>query len=291
MLHVTNGDSTATTLRRIGLAGEVIAWRDVLHEGPTPGGLVLEAMSDVRARFLASWGAGTFPEIRRDFGARDAALRGARNVVLWFEHDLYDQLQLIQLLATLANQPETSSELICIAAFPGVSPFYGLGQLTSSQLASLWPQRRRVGPAQLALGTQAWKAFCSPDPTAVREFLRSDLTILPYLRAALERHLEEFPAPPDGLSRTERQILHAVEAGSKNLPEIFAFNQKQEDAPFIGDTTLQAHIEALVQAPTPLLTRDPIMLTPAGRRVLGGEIDARQLNRVDRWIGGVHLVG
>ena len=57
MLHLTNGDSTAGLLHRIGITGSVIAWRDILHEGPTPAGLALEAMSDVRARFLASIGA------------------------------------------------------------------------------------------------------------------------------------------------------------------------------------------------------------------------------------------
>jgi hypothetical protein len=290
MLHITNGDSAATLLRRIGLAGEVIAWRDVLHEGPTPAGLALEAMSDVRARFLASGGAVSFPDIRREFGARDAALRSARQVVLWFEHDLYDQLQLIQLLATLATQPETRSELICIGAFPGVHPFHGLGQLTPVQLASLWPQREHVGQRQLALGNRAWKAFCSSDPLAVRNFLTTDLTALPYLRAALERHLEEFPGASDGLSRTERQILRAVAAGNQTFTEIFIANQQQESAPFMGDSIVQSRIDALVRARAPLLTRDPITLTPAGLRVLAGEVDARRLNGIDRWLGGVHLV-
>jgi hypothetical protein len=291
MLHVTNGDSAASTLRRVGLAGEVIAWRDVLHEGPTPAGLALEAMSDVRARFLASPGGESFPEIRREFGARDAAVRGARDVMLWFEHDLYDQLQLIQLLATLADQPETSSEMICINAFPGVERFYGLGQLSAPQLASLWPQRRRVTQAQITLGARAWKAFCSPDPLALRQFLSSDLAALPFLRAALERQLEEFPAAPDGLSRTERQILRIVAAGKQTFDDIFRANQEDESAPFLGDSTFRSRIDAMIDARVPLLTREPFTLTDAGRRVLAGDVDARQLNGIDRWMGGVHLVG
>jgi hypothetical protein len=32
-------------------------------------------------------------------------------------------------------------------------------------------------------------------------------------------------------------------------------------------------------------------VTPAGRRVLRGEADHVALNGIDRWIGGVHLVG
>jgi hypothetical protein len=273
------------------VTGTVVAWRDILHDGPVPSGRALEAMSDLRARFLASTGAGSLPHLLREFGARDAALRAARQVVLWFEHDLYDQLQLIQILDTLAAQRETSAELICIATFPGVEGFQGLAELTPVQLASLWPGRRRLRAVQLSLGVRAWKAFCSPDPLAVRHFLAADTSALPYLRAALERFLEEFPSPPDGLSRTERQILRAVASGNSTFNAIFRAVQEQEPAPFLGDTSLQRRIDGLTHARNPLLTREPITLTAAGERVLAGESDARQLNGIDRWLGGVHLTG
>ena len=289
MLHITNGDSAAISLRRTGVTGDVIAWRDILHEGPTPAGLALEGMSDVRARFLASIEMGTFAEVRRQLGARDAALRGARQVVLWFEHDLYDQLQLIQILATLATQPETTAELISISKFAGVEPFHGLGQLSPAQLASLWPVRRRVTPAQLALGSRAWKAFCSSDPLALRHLAGTDTQPLPFLHDAILRHFEEFPSPPDGLSRTERQILRAVAAGHQSFEAIFRANQAQEVAPFMGDSVVQLRLDGLINARTPLITREPYVLTSAGQRVLAGETDARQLNGIDRWLGGVHL--
>jgi hypothetical protein len=42
MLHITNGESSAIEIQRNGIPGEVLAWIDVLHEGPTPAGLSLE---------------------------------------------------------------------------------------------------------------------------------------------------------------------------------------------------------------------------------------------------------
>lgn len=289
MLHLTNGDSVALSLRRAGMPGTVVAWRDILHEGPVPAGLTLEGLSDLRARFLAHWGAGPFPQISAAFGARDSALRSARRVVLWFEHDLYDQLQLLQILATLAIQPGTSAQLIAIDSFPGVVPFHGLGQLTTAQLATLWPQRRTVTPAQRALAARAWKAFTAADPRAVRLLLESDLSALPFLRGAFERLLEEHPAPPTGLPRTERQFLAAIAAGHQRFDDIFRASQTMERAPFLGDTTAQKRLDRLASARTPLVTREPHTLTAAGQRVLAGEVDARQLNGLDRWIGGVHL--
>jgi hypothetical protein len=36
MLHITNGDSVGGTLRQTGLPGDILAWKDILHEGPAP---------------------------------------------------------------------------------------------------------------------------------------------------------------------------------------------------------------------------------------------------------------
>jgi hypothetical protein len=289
MLHLTNGESAAESLRGSGVSGRVISWQDVLHEGPVPAGLTLEGMSEVRARFLADWDGESFPAVSATFAERDSALRSARQVVLWFEHDLYDQLQLLQILATLDNEPSTAAEMICIDAFPGVAPFYGLGQLTPTQLASLWPKRQPVTAEQRALGARAWGAFTSPDPCAVSQLLAADLGALPFLGNALRRLREEYPAPPTGLGRTERQLLQAIARGVRSFAELFRANAAAEEASFMGDTTVASRLDALIRGRTPLVTPEPYTLTAAGQRVLAGEVDARQLNGIDRWIGGAHF--
>ena len=51
-LHVTHGDSTASTLREGGVVPRIVVWRDVLHEGPVPA-VGDDELRGVRARFLA----------------------------------------------------------------------------------------------------------------------------------------------------------------------------------------------------------------------------------------------
>jgi len=68
-------------------------WRDVLREGRVPAVDAAE-LSRVRSRFLTGE-----PDA---FAGRDRALAEAEELVLWFEHDLYDQLQLIQVIASSA---------------------------------------------------------------------------------------------------------------------------------------------------------------------------------------------
>ncbi len=138
MLHITNGDSTAATLRASGIAGIVLPWRDILHEGPVPASLALPALSEVRARFLAGAGlAASFDATLTAFRERDAALAGfdqQDEVTLWFEHDLYDQLQLLQLLDWFAGRAlgATRLSLICIGPFRGKARFGELGELTET---------------------------------------------------------------------------------------------------------------------------------------------------------------
>ena len=99
-LHITNGDSAANILKESTIRGDVLPWRDPMHHGPFPADLDLASLSKVRARYLAGPGFDA-AEVERDFQLRDEHLRGATQydrIVLWFEHDLLDQLQILQLL-------------------------------------------------------------------------------------------------------------------------------------------------------------------------------------------------
>ena len=317
MLHITNGDSVGGTLRQTGLSGAIVIWKDILHEGPTPAGLSLGQMSQLRARFLADCALGPYEEILADFLSRDTTLAQFavhQEVILWFEHDLYDQLQLIQLLDWFSHQDRTPStiSLICINAFPGIVPFLGLGQLNASQLRSLYETRHPLTGEAFTLGSEAWKAFCSPDPKALEAFLQKDTSTLPFLKAALLRHLEQFPALQGGLSRTERQILEVVASGVHTPFEIFRATQEQEESPFLGDTSFWLYLSGLCTGRKPFLKRadgaafslpaddshDPafreqvLTLTEEGQNALIGQADwIKSRSGIDRWLGGVHLQG
>ena len=144
MLHITNGDSVVSPLLQSGLGGEAFAWRDAYHVGPVRSG-ERARLIDARAAFLSSCGWGDEDAIREELLTRDArfvaALRDGREIVLWFEHDLYDQLQLIDVLALAGEtgfDPE-QLELLEIGSFPGRPSFRGLGELLVGELESRWP--------------------------------------------------------------------------------------------------------------------------------------------------------
>jgi Domain of unknown function (DUF1835) len=272
-VHVVNGDSVARTLADSTVRGPVVVWRDVLCEGPLPPGDPA-AVRAARAEFLAGAGFGSVATILADLEAVDAALIAALDrgleTVLWFEHDLHDQLQLIQILARIADHPaRDATRLITLDRFEGHPRFAGLGELSAGELVTLWPGRRPIAAGAFAVATRAYAALRQPDPGGLAALAGEEIPSLPYLAAAIRRLLEERPWV-SGLGRSEQQILRAVAGGAHSRAEVFAETQKMEEAPYTGDDWLFRRIEELAAGGDPLLTStaDQFALTPAGRAAL-----------------------
>ena len=311
LIHVTNGESAGNTLRQSALGGAVLPWQDVLHDGPVPQ-VPRPELLRARAGFLSDCGWGSRRAILSSLERRDRqfveALRDGLQVVLWFEHDLYDQLQLVDTLA-LAHEASASPELIVVDAFPGKPSFHGLGELTANELETLWPARRPAAPDALAAAATVWDAFRAPEPTALAEWTKRGSSELPHLAPAVRRLLEELPAPTDGLSGTERRALQAIAAGASTPAAAFVDAQHLEKAPFLGDSWFYRALATLGRGPVRLVetqaggrlpeapplsdgqvfSRLRLRLTEEGERVLRAEADRVALLGVDRWIGGTHI--
>ena len=289
-LHVTNGDSVIYTWKKAGLLGTHLAWKDVLHEGPVPAGMALEDLSRIRADYLASRGNGNAIRLHREFEKRDALIRRAADfeeVVLWFEHDLYDQLHLLQIVSVLREQGMTAGSVQLVQ-----SDQY-LGMLNADELLALLPRRRFITNAIADAAARAWAAFTDSDPQALADAANQNYTGLPFMRDALRRLCEEYPDSASGLSRTQKQLLESCAQGARRREEIFKKAQSREEAMFLGDVSAYAAIDDLCSEPAPLLVyRDPEYdVTVLGRRVLAGDTDWLEHRPLDRWVGGVHLHG
>jgi hypothetical protein len=301
VLHVLNGDSVTAGLRAAGIAGEVTLAADVLYEGPAVPASP-ERWRRERARFLAASGYDGYDECLAQLCSWDRALEGFHGhdeVVLWFEHDLFDQLQLCRLLAWFAARDTGLTGLSLVQAGDY------LGHMPPEGLEALFDARQPVSDSQLHLASLAWQAFCAPDPAGLESLLHADTAALPHLAAALRRHLEEFPGTRDGLSRSERQALAAVAAGPLPFTALFAAVQSQEERVFMTDLSLLRRLRDLAAGPRPLLRLDsPSMpwssavlnplaaITAAGLGVLAGQEDWIAIRGgIDLWLGGIHLQG
>jgi len=288
-LHVTNGDGALYLLKKAGILGTHVAWRDALNEGPVPAGLSLEATSAVRAQYLAARGYGNPIKLIHEFEKRDALVRRAGEfdeVVLWFEHDLYDQLQLLQALTAL-EELDLEPGRVSV-----VQTDHYLAGMTVDEIFPLLPRRRNATPAIFKSARRTWERFTSGSAADLYAAAGEDAIGLPFLRAAMRRLCEEYPWLRDGLSRSQRQALYAAAQGRARPDELYARAQSREEAYFLGERVFAKILEDLAAGGGALLEEEEGTLVPTvlGRRVIAGDADWLDEHAIDRWIGGVHLV-
>jgi len=226
-------------------------------------------------------------------------------VTCWFEEDLYDQLQLMQVLYH-RNNSSTGRPFLLVQH----QKFF---DLNPAGIRALHAQRRPVSKEQMTFATEAWRAFVSDTPENLVRIVHKKIAqpIAPFALAALERLLSEYPSSHNGLSATQQQILEIVAQNNLIGPEeLFRYNNLREQYAYLGNHQFWLQLRRLINIDNPALqlvgksefryslhddlpkeefTAQQIDLTHLGRRLLANKADFVRESGIDRWIGGVHL--
>ena len=300
-LVITNGDSAAEILVASGYEATILPWRDALHEGPLLTG-PLDACSTVRAPWLAARFGLEATDVAENLADRDTVISGidAFDVVeLWFEHDLYDQLQLAQIIVALGHDAPMVEDIRLIQA----DDF--LGHRTPSTILEFRSLERPLTEDDRVSAVRAWSALTANTPERVAEFVSEPADgpePLPFLRSALHRFLCELPDPTRGLGLSEWRIVSALADGERKFGALFRDLLEQEEAAFLGDLSFFLLVRDLAACDHPVVTlstgnvlpedfgNTTVGLTDFGRAVLEGRADQLAENRIDRWWGGTHLM-
>ena len=288
ILNIVNGDAGIDIMKEAGIEGEFLPWRDFLHEGPVLSNLSLEELSTLRSKFIASLGFGKFSTVQKDFQERDKKLASYKNykkIVLWFEHDLYDQLQLLQILTWFEkeNLQDIQLTLICTNNY--------LGESSPQLIKKFLLHEIKILPEHLELAKKSWSAFCEPTPKNWFKLLEEPTGLLPFLKGAIFRMLEEYPNTKCGLSRTAYQTLLIISNGIQDPIDIFKKYQSFEERKFMGDIIFFKILETfetykIIEKSS---TTKELVVTKLGRKLLQGEENWVNIKNLDRYIGGVHL--
>ncbi len=306
MLHIVNGDHVGDKLRKGNIRGDILVWREVYPVGP----VFLER--DEPETFRKDYLARTFGIPAEEYEAACKSQEQAlhhfhkyEEVVLWFEHDLFDQLMLSRLLHWFSAQRlgDTKLSLLCVGSYPGIELFKGLGQLTPKQLAGLSGTWRQIGPKELETGKSIWEAYASPDIARHVEITQEDTSALPYAHAALEAHLARLPSAMNGLGIVEQTTLELVRHGVNTPRALFAEIGNRISLLGMGDLEYWYRLRCMLEQPHALLEMqgsfslpgDPdrcvVALTELGREAAAGATDWVTVKGIDEWYGGLRLHG
>lgn len=294
ILHILNGDGTAHKFRQTRLPGEVLVWREILSEGPAIYDQGEKIFWQNRQQYITQ----TYQVAAADYEQQvlaelyklEEVAHASTEIVLWFEHDLLCQINLIYLLHWFYHRrpANLSLKLICINQYPGKPYFRGLGELSPDQLAGLFPQRATITPGMLQAADTIWKYYVAPTPLLLQQSISRNINGLPFLHTAIQAHFLRFPAVKNGLNKIEEILLQALLKSKLTTTQLLESFWQQESIFGVGDTQLFNYLEYL-QAAGLISQPDIYQITELGRQALAGETDYLQHYPLDRWLGGVHL--
>jgi hypothetical protein len=308
-LHLRCGSDIQNALNLAGFSGDFLEFADPYCQGCVPDCPNLSQFLDIRADFIARAYGITLEDARKRLEREYNGLQTSHTyerVVLWFEHDPYDQLILAYVLHYFWQSPPRPQhlELICIDAFPGIQRFVGLGQLSPEVLRSLWENRQPITEQHLQLGHRVWQGLTASSPTRLMDVVATGTPLIPPMARSLRRHLQELPWVEDGLSLTERLTLEILaQRGAIAAHHLFkTLVMEKEPLPYLGGTMywyVLNHLHHSQYPPFEITTETrelpwpqrQLQLTETGRALLCREVNWRDIQPSDRWVGGIHLGG
>ncbi|GAA4463175.1 hypothetical protein GCM10023189_40910 [Nibrella saemangeumensis] len=253
-LHVLNGDATLHGFRQSGLPGDVAVWREMLSEGPVKADVHSdEELWAIRRNWIQEEFGDQLPaeetyadKVVQEF-TRICQYADYDEVVFWFEHDLFCQINLVFLLAcfALVDLGPVRLKQVSIDRHPEVPDFKGLGQLTGEQLSALYPKAEELTPHELNVAAQVWQAYAGPEPERLVTLLNADFGRLRFLKAALLNHLRRFPARQTGLNAIERQLTALRERESLSEPELVGRFLQLDQVYGIGDWSVAQYLRQM----------------------------------------------
>jgi hypothetical protein len=295
-LHITNGDSAVHNLKSAGFTGTFLPIRDAYHVGPLLPDDDFLALPSARCRFIAEQGWASAEQVRDLQMERRhilSDLKSYAGIYLWFEHDLYDQLQLLRILHFL-SQSEVDTNRVSLI----VTDQY-LGEADDQTCQELLRFQELLTREHLQLGRHIWQQLTAPSPQDWPKMLGLELDVLPFVASALQRFFAEFPSVNNGLGLSAQHALESLSEPTQ-AGRLFARSQAKEAARFMGDTQFFKMLESMMQGPAAMLKAsrsEPLLqhpqqllqLTELGQQVVAGAVHYLDVYQPDFWLGGVHI--
>ncbi len=270
ILHITNGDCTTNYLKQVRLKGDFITWREMLCEGKPEVKVGSEKFWRSRFDFLKN----SFNFSKRhfiNFNLKEyRKLCGEKTqgeIVLWFENDLYSQINMLAVLSWLKHHRKNRNIfLVTNNSSEAPKSFAPFNQLSEKRLNHNYTNKLSLNEDDMEYADYVWQLYCSEDPFQLQRVHQYKTNRkLKNLTIALSSHLRRFPSIENGLNIIENDILtmatNQVHASKKSIVE--ALSKKND---LYGFSNLQ-YIKKIENLQNFFYSLSPIQLNSQGKKV------------------------
>ena len=290
-LHITNGDSLTDRLKEMQLVeGEFLVWREMLCEGPTKHKLEKKDALDERRRFFQRYYRIDAEDYDKKFISelnKIERLKEFDEVVLWFEYDLFCQINMIAAISLLFRKgiKDIPVYLVCSGRIPHENKLFGLSELTDKQLRQHFEDKKLLTLDDLEFADYIWTLYCESDPKKIAGQIKKGSSF-EYLSISLRAHLQRFPNMLTGLNVLEHNILEMVNTHQiKNVRQLMGYALEYQGYYGYGDMQMKRVIARLFQFLDQ--TKDQLVLSERGKLALEHKKNFYNTQKLDWQYGGV----
>ncbi|NVK86361.1 MAG: DUF1835 domain-containing protein [Cytophagia bacterium] len=219
ILHILNGDSTLELFKHTNIQGETFVWREVLAEGPIDTDFNSDAFWNERKAFMCGFFGIKEEDYDQDvylpFKAIAKNIKNYDEVVLWFEYDLFCQINMMALIHYLGQvrEPWQTISMVCSGRIDNSGKLYGLGELSPDQLEKQLEKKLKLNTREFEFADEVYQAYCSSNPNNLYTYSIMPSDEFWYLADALQTHFKRFPNNISGLTEIEQKIVDLAESG------------------------------------------------------------------------------
>ncbi|MTI87520.1 MAG: DUF1835 domain-containing protein [Balneolaceae bacterium] len=232
-VHILNGDSLKEQFPS-SLDGKIIVARECLVDGDVSG-KTLPDLYNTRKTFLekhyaippAEYASGTETEFKKIIN-----LPGDADVTLWFEDDLFCQVNLwfcAHLIHDYGNVEQV------YLARPTTDVRYGFGGMNKKELSHAYQQRTEINDYNLAALSLLWRSYQEQQWKKMLALAQNIWEDLPFVEKAVLANIERFPE--DGSPGRPKRTLQTIvnEIGDEEFGPVFREFHKRESIYGYGD--------------------------------------------------------
>jgi len=148
-------------------------------------------------------------------------LSNYNEVVLWFEYDLFCQVNLLALCTYLLKsfRKDINYYLVCTGKEKGKNQLQSLSDYNSKDYKFLFENKLKLTKNNLLFAETCWNLYVENDFEKLKNFDFNKVSKFAYLQLAINQHLQRF-SKQNGLNQIENKILEIIHSGLTGKTQI-----------------------------------------------------------------------
>ncbi|WP_435353834.1 DUF1835 domain-containing protein [Emticicia sp. SJ17W-69] len=238
--HLLNGDCLAEQLRATKINQDFIVCREALIDGEVLANNLADFWA-IRAKFIAdSYGASIeqYFEITVKELEKLTTLPDGSEVCLWFENDLFCQINLWFVLTLLKKNTNLKLHRVFPIIEDQADIWKGFGKASTEKLEEAYASKVPFTANDIELGTKLWNAFLNSDFEKLKDLSKEKSGCFEYLEEVCQAHIDRFPLD-NSLGRPQKILKKIIENVPNDFNSIFTKFSEQEGIYGFGDLQIK----------------------------------------------------